>query len=158
MQLFTIWWLTLSQFLSSDPVPANLPWFCYSAPHGSGISLASLGELSQLCPIPAPCIPKPIAGRTACEAEMHCSATSKIPLRYQCCFSPRAKTSHHSNHYEENQFYSSWKQDNIYPLLPIINIILWSHIFLYFPNRYYHPSCLLIHTHSIIPIDYKASL
>ena len=70
------------------------------------VSLVSLGQLSWLSPLPAPCSPQLLTGRAALQAEMflalckHCFSITKALVCYQCNF-------HHN--YEAQQHMSIYK-------------------------------------------------
>ena len=72
------------------------------------IPLASLGQLSCFCPLPAPCARSaPLAGRVVQGVEMSLALYStaqqqlETSVCYQHCFSPKTEIEHHTKHYEE---------------------------------------------------------
>lgn len=66
-----------------------------------------LGQLSRMCPLPAPCaIPSQEVEKslTLCK---YCSATTKASVYYHHCFHPKSKTQHHTsrkNNESEEEF------------------------------------------------------
>ena len=76
----------------------------------------SRGQLSQLCPLPTPCAPQPLAGGVGGEAGKAlalckpCSAVTKASLGYQHCFQHKSKTQPHTSSCEENYLYPSQNQ------------------------------------------------
>ena len=79
----------------------------------------SRGQLSRLCPLPAPCAPPSLlAGGVGGEATKslalckHCSAIAKTSLCYQHCFQHKSKMLPHTSYYEENYLYPSQNQHN----------------------------------------------
>lgn len=74
----------------------------------------------NFCSLPAAILPAPsLAGQyeklkicNVLGSVQLCSATTKMSVCYQHCFSPKTKTWHQIRHYEENQLCLSWNQDN----------------------------------------------
>lgn len=99
---------------------ANLPsFYCWAWHHVVwNIPLASLGQLSRLCPSQLLVHPQPSSLAGWCEtlnspwlSVSTAQQQRKTSVCYQHYFPPKSKTWHHTSYYEENWLYPSWNQD-----------------------------------------------
>lgn len=78
------------------PIPKPLIT-ALSKSESQSYAYSSLGQLSMMCPLPAPCAVSAQEVEKSLTLYKYCPATTETSVYYHHCFHPKSKTQHHTS-------------------------------------------------------------